>query len=84
MQDHQFSEDIINDVILKYADESFSVRDVVKFEVLLKYNPEYSHAARVNRKVRLLMQSLPRMKASVGFERRLAERIANESRSDSP
>lgn len=75
---NQFSEESINDIILKYSDESFGVRDAVRFELLLKQRPEYFEDAKVNRLIRLKLQALPRLKAAPGFETRLADRIESE------
>lgn len=75
MQNFQFTEDIINEMILKYAEESFTIRDAVKFELLLKDHPEYYRTAKINRKVRQMIRELPRIKASPGFEGRLARRL---------
>lgn len=79
MENQFYSEELINDMILKYADESFNFRDAVKFEALLKRSPDYFTDARINRKIRMQLQSLPEIKASPGFEARLADRIQRES-----
>jgi hypothetical protein len=78
MYSHQFTEESINDIILKYSDETFGVRDAVSFEMLLKFKPEYLEDARINRKIRLDLKSLPKLKATPGFEARLAARIERE------
>jgi hypothetical protein len=78
MYNHQFTEETINDIILQYSDESFSFKDAIWFEVLLKQKPEVLEIAQSNRKIRKQLQSLPRLKASPGFEARLAMRIQNE------
>jgi len=75
---YQFTEELINDMILKYSDESFGVRDAVKFELLLKQKPEYFEDAKVNRMIRLKLLTLPRLKAAPGFETRLTNRIERE------
>lgn len=78
MHSYQFTEESINDIILKYSDETFGVRDAISFEMLLKFKPEYLDDARINRKIRLDLKSLPTLKASPGFESRLAARIEKE------
>lgn len=78
MHNHQYTEESINDIILKYSDESFGIRDAVSFEMLLKFKPEYLEDARINRKIRFDLKSLPKLKASSGFEARLAARIEKE------
>jgi hypothetical protein len=78
MHNHHFTEETIDDIILQYSDESFSFKDAIWFEVLLKKQPEYLDIAQTNRQIRKSLQSLPRLKASPGFEARLAMRIENE------
>jgi len=77
-QNQLYPEELIDDMILKYADESFNFRDAVKFEALLKSSPDYFEDARINRKIKLQLQSLPQVKAAPGFEARLATRIVRE------
>lgn len=81
MHDDLFSEESINEMILKYSDERMGIRDVVKFEMLLKVRPEYSMIARINRNIRLKLKSLPKYTVSHGFEQRLAERLERETHS---
>lgn len=78
MYNHQFTEESIDDIILKFADESFGVRDAVRFEMLLKFNPKYLDDAKTNRNIRSQLKSLPRLNAPPGFEARLADRIEKE------
>jgi hypothetical protein len=78
MYNHQFTEETIDDIILQFSDESFSFRDAIWFEVLLKQKPEYFEIAQTNRQIKNSLRSLPKLKAAPGFEARLAMRIDNE------
>jgi len=75
MLNHQFTEESIHDLILKYADESFGVRDALNFEILIKKNPVHLKHAQINRSIRSKLKTLPKLKARPGFEARLAEKI---------
>ena len=74
----QFTEDTIHDLVLKYADESFNIRDALNFETLIKKIPEHLDSAQINRNIRVKLQNLPKVKAAPGFELRLYDRIAKE------
>lgn len=57
--------------MLKYADESFSLSDAIRFEVLVKKDPGLALQARVNREISNRLGSLPRITARDGFTERL-------------
>lgn len=78
MQNQKFSEEKINDIILKYADGTLNVRDTAKLELLVKHNHNYIAVSRINRKIRLQLQSLPKLKAADDFEARLSDRLEKE------
>lgn len=78
-RNHHITEEDVNDMIMKYTDEAFTIRDAVRFQLLLKDYPEYFQVARVNRAIRRSLRSLPGKGAAPGFEQRLEERLRQES-----
>lgn len=63
------------DLILKFADESFTILDAVEFEVLTINDPSIVDMALTNRSIRQALKGLPKIKARPGFEERLNQRI---------
>lgn len=61
----------IDSLVLKYADESFSLSDAIRFEVLVKQDPDLALKAQANREIANRLGSLPRITARDGFTDRL-------------
>ena len=66
------------ELILKYSDETFNLREAIQFEILLESNPEYLQKAQINRKIRQQLKELPMIKTGPGFLERLKSRIDRE------
>lgn len=81
MFSHTFTDDEVNDLISRYADESFRLNDAVRFEVLLRQRPCIRTEAETNRVIRSALAILPRVEAKPGFEERLRLRLEREERS---
>lgn len=71
MRNNDFKSDEADSLVLKYADESFSLSDAIRFEVLVKKDPELAIQARVNREIANRLSLLPRITARDGFTERL-------------
>ncbi|MEX2601964.1 MAG: hypothetical protein WD355_09965 [Balneolaceae bacterium] len=75
---HEYRESEIDDLILKFADESFTFRDAVSFQSLTSERIELIDIALINKEIRHKLNNLPKIKAAPGFEAKLAARLQEE------
>jgi hypothetical protein len=75
MKTHDSFREELDRLILKYTDESFTLDDAVRFEVLIKRMPHLAKEASVNRYISRKLKSLPTVGVCPGFTDRLMSRI---------
>lgn len=75
---HEYHESEIDNLILKFADESFTFRDAVSFQSITSEYPEVIDIALINKEIRYKLKQLPELKAAPGFEEKLAARLQME------
>lgn len=75
MKIHSHLSDNQIELLMEFADESFSLKRAIEFEVASRKDPALVECAMINRSIRKKLSELPTVGAAPGFRDRLMQSI---------